>query len=211
MLSSDGTDIGGIVALDKTHGVPSHWIAYVAVDDVNAAAERAQAGGGETVVPPTEIKNVGTFAVLKDPTGGFISAWKGAGPYPAENDDPTPAGRFIWEELLTTDVDAAKRFYSELFSWSTKEMDMGEMGPYTIFASGGRDRAGMMKKPDEDPHPSHWLSYVKADDVDALAARTKELGGVVFVEPRDIPNIGRFCVGADTSGAMFAVYKPAPS
>ena len=108
MLSSDGTDIGGIVALAKTHGVPSHWIAYVAVDDVNAAAERAQAGGGETVVPPTEIKNVGKFTVLKDPTGGFISAWKSAGPYPAENDDPTPAGRFIWEELLTTDVDAAK-------------------------------------------------------------------------------------------------------
>ena len=90
-------------------------------------------------------------------------------------------------------------------------MDMGEAGIYTIFDSDGRDRAGLMKKPDGDPHPSHWLSYINTDDVDAIAARTKELGGTVFVEPKDIPEIGRFSVGADPSGAMFAVYKSAKS
>ena len=64
-------------------------------------------------------------------------------------------------------------------------------------------------KPADTPGPSSWLSYVHVDDVDAEAARVRELGGNTFVEPTDIPNIGRFSVHADPVGGMFALYKPA--
>jgi predicted enzyme related to lactoylglutathione lyase len=56
--------------------------------------------------------------------------------------------------------------------------------------------------------PPHWLAYLGTDDVDASTARAKELGATVFVEPADIPGVGRFSVLQDPAGATFALFKP---
>lgn len=207
MLANHGKDIGGIVPLDTGKGVPSHWISYVAVEDVDTACNLAENNGGEVPVPATDIPNIGRFAVIKDPTGGCISPFRTATQYTPETDAPPETGSFCWEELLTDDVDTAKNFYGKIFGWSDHAMDMGEAGTYTIFKGGAKDRAGTMSMPPEADAPPHWLSYVYVEDVDACATKITELGGKVFVEPRDIPGIGRFCVGADPTGAMFAVYK----
>jgi len=202
MLSAGGTDIGGVVP--TTHGAPSHWMSYVAVDDVDAACDRATSSGGTVPVPPTDIPDIGRFAVVQDPTGGTISPFKTASEYSVQ---ATPAhGHFCWEEFLTNDTNAAKAFYGEVLGWANYEMDLPDGMKYTIFKGGDRDRAGTMPMPAEAGAPPHWLSYVFVDDLDATAQRITELGGKIFVEPRDIPNIGRFAVGADPTGAMFAIY-----
>ena len=120
---------------------------------------------------------------------------------------PMPEGSFCWEELLTNDVEAAKTFYPEIFGWGMQDMDMGPLGTYTTLHRGDVGVGGMMQMPAEAEAPPHWLPYMATDDVDACAKRVTELGGTIHKEPGDIPNVGRFAVFADPTGASFAVYK----
>ena len=147
------------------------------------------------------------MAVLADPQGAVFSVYSPAGEAPASE------GAFLWDELLTTDVDGAKRFYSEVVGWTTAEMDMGEMGVYTLFRRGGDvDSAGCMTLPEkarEMGAPPHWLAYLATDDVDAAVAKAATLGGTTLVNPMDVPNVGRFAVLQDPTGAVFGLFKPA--
>ena len=68
---------------------------------------------------------------------------------------------------------------------------------------------GIMQMPPEAEAPPHWLPYVAVEDVDATTKRVSELGGQVYREPGDIPDVGRFSVCADPTGAPFALFKPA--
>ena len=122
---------------------------------------------------------------------------------------PPAAGTFCWNELVTPDPGASKSFYSELLGWSSDDLDMGEMGTYTIFRKGEQQVAGMMVMVGEQWQgvPPHWMSYVAVDDVDASTARVEELGGKVCVPPTDIPNVGRFSVITDPTGATVSLFK----
>jgi len=210
MLMNGEEGIGGIVPLEENVPVPSHWIGYVTVDDVDAALEGGTNHGGRTCVPGTDIPNVGRFGVLTDPTGAVLSPFASAHDAPEEGggESPPNVGSFCWNEILTNDVDAVKSFYSEVFGWTTVDHDMGEKGVYTMFLQEGKDRAGAMTlPPDAQGAPPHWLSYVLVEDVDAKAAEIEPLGGTLHCPPMDVPGIGRFAVGADPTGATFAIWK----
>ncbi len=115
-------------------------------------------------------------------------------------------GAFSWNELLTTDPEAAKRFYRELFNWVTEEMAMQEGGNYTVVKVGGKEVGGMMQMPPEAGNaPPHWGAYVTVDNVDATVEKAQQLGGSVIVPPRDIPEVGRFSVLQDPQGAVISV------
>jgi predicted enzyme related to lactoylglutathione lyase len=62
---------------------------------------------------------------------------------------------------------------------------------------------------DSDTPGSYWLTYLGVDDVDASTEKARGLGAAVLVEPADIPNIGRFSVITDPTGAAIGLYKPA--
>lgn len=112
-------------------------------------------------------------------------------------------GAFSWNELMTADVEGAKAFYGKLFNWQLEDMKM-EM-PYALAKIDGEDKAGLMAlTPDIDMPPS-WGAYVTVDDVDASAKQAEALGGKVLIEPRDIPNVGRFCVISDPQGATLSM------
>src|SRR4051794_36602782 len=199
-----------ITANDQQHGgfgpaqgnAPSHWIGHVVVDDADAAGTRAESAGG-SVLAAMDIPEVGRFAVIRDPQGAVISA------FAPQGEAQVPEGAFVWDELHTSDIEAAKAFYTAVFGWTTSEMEMGEMGTYVLFQAGGVDRAGAMQQMPDDPSPPHWLTYLGTDDVDGTTAKAKELGGQVYMDPMDIPNIGRFSIAADPTGAAFGIYKPA--
>jgi predicted enzyme related to lactoylglutathione lyase len=188
-------------------GAPSAWIGHVLVEDVDETVRRVEAAGGKILMGPMDIPEVGRFAVFADPQGAVLSAYSPAG------DPPNPQGVFVWDELLTSDPAAAKSFYTEIFGWGTKDMDMGGMGTYTLFQRAGEvDVAGCMRLPEGLQAPPHWLVYIGTDDVDKTAAKAKDLGGTVLSEPMDIPNgIGRFAVLQDPAGAVFGIFKGNPS
>jgi len=209
MIHAGEVGIGGMVALDPAHGLPSHWMAYATVSDVDAAARRAAELGGRVGVPPTDIPNVGRFAVIADPQGAWLSPFRFGGEEPPEPAGPPPAGHVCWIELLTTDPAAALDFHREIFGWGHKTWDLGPAGTYHLFTRDGREVAGMMAMPEDAEAPPHWMCYFLVADVDAAAARSLELGAAVYVPPRDIPDVGRMSVLADPTGATFGIFRGA--
>jgi len=115
-------------------------------------------------------------------------------------------GKFVWHELMTTDVKAAGAFYGKVFGWSVE----GE--GYAHINTGGQSIGGIMELSkhlcDIGVRP-HWGGYIAVDDVDAYAAKIETAGGKVHKAPDDIPNTGRFAVVADPAGAHFMIFKGA--
>ena len=116
-------------------------------------------------------------------------------------------GTFCWNELATTDLAATKKFYTELLGWTFKESQAAGMA-YNEIVVGGQHIGGMYQPGAECSNaPTGWMSYIAVDDVDARAKQVEELGGKVFVPPTDIPNVGRFCVISDPTGATLSLIK----
>jgi len=114
-------------------------------------------------------------------------------------------GAFSWCELMTTDPDAARDFYTQLFGWGSKSMEM-QNGQYTTVQVGDTSIAGLMKIPaDATGTPPHWGCYVTVKDVDAACTRVKELGGNVIMPPLEIPTVGRMAVIQDPQGAPLSI------
>lgn len=114
-------------------------------------------------------------------------------------------GRFVWRELCTTDLEAARRFYGELAGWDLRRSDMPDM-EYWLAHAGERQVAGFMSLPRVPPH---WNSYVSVPDVDAAVKAATEAGGVVVHGPRDIEGVGRLATLHDPQGAVFSVFHSA--
>jgi predicted enzyme related to lactoylglutathione lyase len=119
------------------------------------------------------------------------------------------SGAFCWNELATKDLAAAKSFYARLLGWQLEGSAAAGMD-YNEIVVGGEHIGGMYQMTEENSAPGdspHWKIYVAVDDVDAKAKLTEELGGKVTVPPMDVPNVGRFCVIADPSGASISLIK----
>ncbi|MGF1468239.1 MAG: VOC family protein [Sandaracinaceae bacterium] len=119
-------------------------------------------------------------------------------------------GRFVWYDLMTTDVEGAKAFYGEVIGWKAEATDASPM-PYTMWKLGDQGVGGMMELPPQARQqgaPPHWIGYVVVDDVDRTCARSKELGGRVLTEPMDVPGAGRFAVVMDPQGGVIAPFAP---
>lgn len=127
-------------------------------------------------------------------------------PEQTEQHSPVPHGSICWTELGSKDVEAAKKFYTELLGWKLTESKAAGMS-YTEIVVGEQHVGGMYQITAEcgGDAPSHWMSYVAVDDVDEAARRVWELGGKVSVPPMDIPNVGRFCVINDPAGAAISL------
>lgn len=118
----------------------------------------------------------------------------------------TTPGAFSWIELLTTDTEAAKKFYGGLFGWT---FDKVEGFDYELVKVSGQQAAGMMKMPPSCPPgtPPCWGNYVTVNSADEACEKARSLGGQVLVEPQDIPTIGRFAVLQDPQGAVISVFQ----
>ena len=115
-------------------------------------------------------------------------------------------GDICWYELTTKDTAKAKEFYSQLLGWSYKQNEQVDID-YPEFQVAGQTQGGMMQMTEEwGDVPSHWMTYIAVDDVDATCEKVTEMGGKVCVPPTDIA-VGRFSVINDPSGATFSIIK----
>lgn len=122
-------------------------------------------------------------------------------------------GQICWTEIATKNLETSGNFYKELFGWNLKRSEaVGSEMEYIEFASGGNCPSGGMYQMTEEygDAPSHWMSYVAVDNVDESAEKVKQLGGNICVPPTDIPNVGRFCVVNDPTGATFSMITMNP-
>ena len=204
MFTKAGKQVAGVTST-ISEAQPAAWTTYVTVDDADATFEAAKSAGGEAIVEPMDILDVGRMTMFTDPTGAAIAAWqprlhRGAA---LANE----AGALCWNELQTRDTEAAKTFYRDVFGWGAETSEIGDM-KYTEWKRGETSVAGMMEMPSDIPSeaPPYWLVYFCVDDTDAAMATAKEQGGVSFVEPTDIP-AGRFAVVGDPNGAGFGIIR----
>lgn len=201
----DKTVAGGMAQMpqEAEMGVPPHWNTYINVENVDATIAKATDVGGTVVVEPMDVPDAGRMAFIQDPTGAVLGIWQSGEAKGAEL--VNEHGTLTWNELLSDDTAAARKFYGDLFGWGYEAQDTPN-GPYTTFSVGGNPAGGIMAKPEGmGEMPSVWGVYFAVDDCDAALEKAKSLGGNPLFEPMDIPEVGRLVGIADPQGAMFSV------
>lgn len=166
-------------------GSPVAWLTYLATSDVDAAAERATAAGGQVVAPPTDVMDFGRMAVVVDPAGAPVALWQAGTSIGAEvADEP---GALIWTEHLSAAGPDAREFYRQVAGYTYTDMSApgfdyasAELDGRTVGGFGGPAGIVGLQAP-------HWAVYFAVTDTDATAAEAVRLGGSVFSEPQDSP------------------------
>ena len=120
-------------------------------------------------------------------------------------------GTFCWIELGTSDNDAAKSFYTQLFDWEYVDNPMGpDQGVYTILKLDGKDIGGLYKlMPDMVAQgiPPNWMSYVAVTSADESVEKAKAEGATIMNGPFDVSTMGRMAVIQDPTGAVFSIWE----
>ena len=181
LILHGGEAHGGFIAIEPDQ--QSHWLAFVAVDNVDAAASRSEKLGGTVERAPFEIPGVGRSAVVRDPQGALIC------PFVASHNYPAPTGVFLRDDLFTTDIAGAQPFYEGLFSWSAAEFGA----------------SAIPKGSDIEPQ---WVPHIAATDVDAATSKAASLGALIIAPPKTRRDFGRFALMRDPTGALFALLQP---
>ena len=112
---------------------------------------------------------------------------------------------FIWHDLMTPDVMAAKTFYAAVVGWTFSE----QMPAYTVTLADGIGMGGIMETPPEmKGMPPMWSGYIYTPDVDACCNEVVKLGGKIMRQAWDVADVGRIAVIGDPTGAGLMVMQP---
>jgi predicted enzyme related to lactoylglutathione lyase len=203
---SGDVSVGGVMTKPADEKAPPFWAMYIGVPKLEeAAAKIKRLGGKHTEV--IEVPDVGRMQMMMDPQGAAFYIYE-----PARSEHRPEAapevGEGSWHELMTTDWQAAMKFYEEVFGWQpTEAMDMGPDGKYQMFNRPHGMIGGMMNKPKEMANvPPYWLIYFRVPDVDAAAERIKANGGKILNGPMEVPGGDRVLSAMDPQGAAFGLH-----
>jgi predicted enzyme related to lactoylglutathione lyase len=204
MQQIDGKDVAAIAPqpdAQREAGVPPLWNSYITVESADDAAAKASELGGNVHAPPFDVMDVGRMAVIADPQGAFFMVWEPKTTIGAQLVN-VPGG-LCWNELYTSDLDAAQSFYSGLFGWDWHEFE-DSPDPYFVIMNQGRANGGIRGLA-EPGMPPNWLVYFAVEDIDAGVAKVAELGGQTMMGPIDI-GIAKIAIVQDPQGAVSALY-----
>jgi uncharacterized protein len=112
-------------------------------------------------------------------------------------------GRFYWNELMTRDVDRAKRFYGDTIGWSFEPMQMPDGLTYWCAMDHGKPVAGIfpIDAPEYNGVPESWMSYLAVDDVDRRVVAALKSGAKLMKPIFDVPGVGRIAILMEPGGA----------
>ena len=199
--------VAGLMKTPDGMNMPPFWSMYVAVPKLEEAVTHIKRLGGSELSGIIDVPTVGRMQMLKDPQGAAFYIIQ---PTPSEErpEGAPQLGEASWHELMTTDAEAAMKFYSEVFGWQPSEvMDMGPMGKYHMFNRPVGMIGGMMNKPPEIANvPPNWGIYFLVSDINAAVDRVKTNGGQILNGPMEVPG-GDWIVNAmDPQGAAFSLH-----
>ena len=215
---SDGGNAGGVLRVTPemaAEGARPMWLGYLNVDDVDATIAAIEADGGRKFMA-SDIQGVGRIGMVADPQGAPFYVMK---PNPPEGDPNAKSDVFSvdqpqrvrWNELSTTDQDAAKDFYARHFGIRQEgAMDMGEMGEYRFIFKDDVRIGAIMRKPPQLP-VSLWSFYFGVDDIDRATRAVTDGGGIVHHGPNEIPGGEFTIIASDPQGAAFGLVGPRKS
>jgi uncharacterized protein len=211
MFTRNGVPTAGAMGDMGDMGADNSWKIYLATDDIAKTVEAAENDGAQIVSPPMDVADLGTQAVLVDPTGAQLGTWQ-PGTFPGFtvlNEHGAPS----FFELHTRDHAPAVAFYRSVFHWDTDAVGDSDEFRYTTMRdpSGEGELAGIMDASAflPDGVPAHWSVYWAVDNADATIAKVKALGGSVVADAVDTP-YGRLATVADPAGAQFKLRQTKP-
>jgi predicted enzyme related to lactoylglutathione lyase len=208
MFRLNGNDAAGGYTLMKDQveaHVPPHWMLYIKVDNADAAAAKAVQLGARQLVAPSDIPNVGRFAVVQDPAGAPISIFQ-----PGQHHGIKifgEVGALCWADLNSQEPGKAAAFYSQWLGWT---YETGKDGYRHIINGAGQENmiGGIPPQMHAPPGtPSHWMAYFHTADCKATAAKALQLGASAIMPATLMPDVGTIAVLADPQGAVFALYQ----
>ena len=204
---SGDVQVAGLMKTPDGMNMPPFWSMYVAVPNLEEAVTHITRLGGSELSGIIDVPTVGRMQMLKDPQGAAFYIIQ---PTPREErpEVAPQVGEASWHELMTTDAEAAMKFYAEVFGWQPSEaMDMGAMGKYQMFNRPIGMIGGMMNKPKEMANvPPNWGIYFLVSDINAAIERIKANGGQILNGPMEVPG-GDWVVNAmDPQGAAFSLH-----
>jgi predicted enzyme related to lactoylglutathione lyase len=180
----------------------SSWATfYVGADDPQAVLDKAEALGGKTVKPVTEIPGMVTYALFTDPDGLKVGVVKNEPGTEAQGPSEGDGAAVDWFEALGSDAERTKRFYSELFGW--KLNDSGFPGYALVDTGAGDGIGGGLGSGDG----STWVTvYASVEDIEGTLARAEDLGGQKVTGPNDVGQGTQTAAIRDPAGIVFGVY-----
>ena len=121
-------------------------------------------------------------------------------------------GMFSWFELMSTDVEKAKKFYGEVIGW---EFEQDSNNPdYMLIKTEGVELpvAGIFKRKNamvenSEAIPPHWGCYITVKDIDKAVKKAEVIGGKIIVPVTPIPKVGRFSVIQDLEGVVVSLME----
>jgi uncharacterized protein len=199
MCRLNGQPVAGIrESTDQQTG----WLSFVSSSDVEGSSAAAERLGGAVLIGPRGTTSGSGLAAVQDPSGASFVLW---------HSDSFAGARWVnevntwsWNELLTTNVDAATAFYSELFGWSAVEappLDVVATGRRVLFGRG--DLLISSVRESSDP-TSRWTVRFRVADTVATTTRIEELGGRVLLPATPVP-LGSYAEAEDPEGARFSL------
>jgi predicted enzyme related to lactoylglutathione lyase len=209
VFTVNGQGVAGLMPIPEDvaqcGGKPA-WMGYVWVDDVDAAAAKLQKLGGTVHREPQTIPGIIRFAVVSDNQGTGLLIARGLAKETMPEFPMDTPGTIGWRELYAADGKAAFAFYESMFGWTKADsFDMGEMGTYQLFTTGGgAPVGGMMTKPPSIPRP-FWGYYFNVPAIDAAADRVKAAGGTIMMGPHEVPGGQWILQCKDPQDAYFAL------
>jgi predicted enzyme related to lactoylglutathione lyase len=200
-----GRAVAGLGRRVPDTGEAAAWVTYLATEDLEASVALVAEHGGQILAPVLDVGGAGRMAVARDPTGAVFGFW--------EADDligfqvANETGTVVWNELMSTDIDRARAFYTAV-AGHRYTADPQSEGYATIDGDGPGNCSGgsgqLMPVDGAAPPISHWLTYFAVRDADTAAAVALAAGGTCLTPAHDAP-AGRTAVLADPAGASFAV------
>ena len=120
-------------------------------------------------------------------------------------------GTFYWNELMTRDVEGAKKFYADTLGWNYDAMPMPDGGTYWLATMDGEPVGGILdiSAPEFGSVPESWMAYIAVDDVDARVAKAVKAGAKLMKPAFDVPGVGRIAILMEPGGAGIGWITPA--
>ena len=214
VAKSGGMPAAGLIEIDDKDwkGIPSHWFSYIAVDDVNKRAELVQPNHGALFGDLFNIPDIGRVALLEDSCGATLSFMTPNIPDDAMQGDwdMSPYGKFFWNELMTTEVDSAKKFYGATLGWTFDQVPSATGGDYWVARSGSNHAAGIFEMVGIEYKgiPSNWFSYIAVKDIEESCKLVTKNRGKLMKPVFEVADVGKFGIIEDSAGVCFGFMEP---
>lgn len=195
--------VGGMMKIPDGADMPSYWMSYVSVPDVDQAMNTAQSLGGALVWGPLDVPGVGRMGTIVDPRGCPFSVMQSFAGDPPSSVAPEQ-GEFCWEHLRTPDAALSRSFYDSVLGWKAFPRPKSTLEVLGFGELPGEQAATMEAV--AAGQALGWMTFVCVNSLKDACDKTRRLGGKVLNDKLELAGLGRYAAIADPTGAVTCLF-----